>query len=103
MKRRSFLALASSATLWTLAARAQGARVRRISYLSYGPGDASEREGIAAFEQRLIELGWVIGDSLLIDYRFPSGNAERMREQAAELVALRPDVIVCIGTPETNA
>ena len=42
-------------------------------------------------------MGWIDGQNVRIDVRFGEGNAARMRKQAAELVALSPDVIVTFG------
>jgi len=52
----------------------------------------------AAFLQALQQLGWTVGRNLRIDYRWPGGDAERVRKYAAELVALAPDVILASGT-----
>ena len=49
---------------------------------------------IAAFVQGLQDVGWTVGRNLQIDYRWSNGNAERLRADAAELVALQPDVVL---------
>jgi putative ABC transport system substrate-binding protein len=43
-------------------------------------------------------LGWTVGRNLQIDYRFAGGEADRIRQNAAELVALAPDVIMTVGS-----
>jgi putative ABC transport system substrate-binding protein len=43
-------------------------------------------------------LGWTVGRNLQIDYRFAGGEADRIRQYAAELVALAPDVIMTVGS-----
>jgi putative tryptophan/tyrosine transport system substrate-binding protein len=48
--------------------------------------------------QTLQQLGWTVGRNLQIDYRFAGGEADRLRQYAAELVALAPDVIVTVGS-----
>jgi putative ABC transport system substrate-binding protein len=58
---------------------------------------------IAAFLQGLGDLGWAVGRNVRIDYRWSAGDAERTRKDAAELVALAPDVILATGTPVTAA
>src|SRR4029079_14084855 len=49
---------------------------------------------LAAFAQGLQQAGWTIGQNLKIEYRFGAGNAETMRQQAMEMVAHAPDVIL---------
>ena len=92
MQRREFIALLGSAAAWPLAARAQQPeRVRRVGVLMYLAADDAEAQArIAAFTQALKQLGW--GDNLRIDTRW--ATADDIRRQAAELVALAPDVLV---------
>jgi putative tryptophan/tyrosine transport system substrate-binding protein len=100
MRRREFIALlGSSVAVWPLAARAQqGERTRRIGVLMpFSAGDPEVEARKPGFEQTLRHLGWTVGANLLIDYRLAGGNAESIRRQAAELVALAPDVIVTAG------
>src|SRR5258707_1352131 len=76
-----------------------GDRVRRIGVLQ-GGGGADDPDGqvrIAAFLQALQQLGWTDGRNVKIDYRWPTGDAEKTRKYAAELVALAPDVILAVG------
>ena len=94
MKRRAFIAALGGAAAWPLVARAQqGGKVRRIGLLS-----GASREGasgnIDAFLQGMRELGYVEGRDFITDLRFADGNYERFPELAAELVQLKPDVIV---------
>jgi putative tryptophan/tyrosine transport system substrate-binding protein len=99
MKRREFITLIGAAAAgWPLAARAQQAdRVRRIGVLM-NVDDADQRVSYAAFLQVLQELGWTDGHNVRIDTRWAGGSASEIRKQAAELVALAPDVIVASGT-----
>jgi putative ABC transport system substrate-binding protein len=96
MRRREFITLlGSAAAAWPLAARAQQPeRMRRIGVLN-NPADSQAR--VAAFAQGLQELGWIDGRNVRIDYRWSSGDPDRIRRYAAELVALAPDVIVTTG------
>jgi putative tryptophan/tyrosine transport system substrate-binding protein len=67
---------------------------------------ADDPEGQArlmAFAQGLQQLGWAVGTNLRIDARWGAGGAERNRKNAAELLALTPDVIVANGSPEVSA
>ena len=100
MKRRTFIAGLGSAVVLPLAARAQqDERIRRIGVLL--PTAADDPESLArvgAFLQGVQELGWTDGRNVRIEYRWGSGNAERIQKSAAELVALAPDVILVNGT-----
>jgi putative ABC transport system substrate-binding protein len=100
MKRRDFITLLGGATAWPLAAYAQQTeRIRRIGLLSTLPADDPEWHArLAALLQGLQELGWTVGRNLRIDYRLGVTNAERTRQQVAEIVALAPDLIVANGT-----
>jgi hypothetical protein len=62
-----------------------------------------EHHRVAAFVQRLRELGWVEGHNLAIEYRWGEGRNERYVELAAEFVRLKVDVIVTVATPPTLA
>jgi putative ABC transport system substrate-binding protein len=102
MKRRDFIALAGGAAAFVpLAAHAQqGERPRRIAVLQGGGGGADDPDGrvrMAAFLQALQQLGWTDGRNVKIDYRWPTGDAEKARKYAAELIALAPDVILTVG------
>ena len=53
---------------------------------------------VAAFLQRLRELGWIEGSNIAIEYRWAEGREERYAEFAAELVQRKVDIIVTAGT-----
>ena len=100
MKRREFITLlGGTAAGWPLAARAQQReRMRRIGVLMTLAADDPEGQArLTAFVQGLQELGWTDGRNVQIDYRWPAGDAERIRRYAAELVALAPDIILAGG------
>ncbi len=102
MKRRDVIALAGGAAVaWPLAVRAQQAeRMRRIGVLmNLGADDAEGQARLAAFLQGLQEAGWAVGRNVRIDLRWGAGDADHFRKQAAELVALAPDVILASGIP----
>jgi putative tryptophan/tyrosine transport system substrate-binding protein len=63
----------------------------RIGYLSSGSPRASPHL-LAAFRQRLGELGWVEGKKITIDYRFAEGQFDRLPDLVAELVRLNVDI-----------
>src|SRR5262249_5871646 len=68
-----------------------------------GANPSIESSRVAAFVQRLRELGWIDGRNLAIEYRWAGGRNERYAENAAELVRLKVDVIVTSATPPTVA
>jgi putative ABC transport system substrate-binding protein len=98
--RRTFLeTLALGLLTAPFPADAQPAgRIFRVGYL--GPSSPSlEPHLVEAFRQRLRDLGYVEGQNITIDYRWAEGQNDRLPGQAAELVRLKPDVIVTTGTP----
>ena len=101
MRRRDFLGVAGGvAVALPLAVRAQQPeRVRLIGMLNtLGSDDPEAQARIAVFEQALQQLGWMVGRNLRIEIRQIGGDADRGRRDAAELVALAPDVILTIGS-----
>ena len=101
MRRREFITLIGSAAVsWPLAAQAQQVdRMRRIGVLMpLGADDQVSQIRLAAFLHGLKELHWTDGSNVRIDYRSGGSDAELMRRDAEELVALTPDVILANGT-----
>src|SRR5262245_57613488 len=101
-RRREVIALiggAATACAWARAAPAQQAeRMRRVGVLmSLAADDPEAVARMGAFVQGLQQLGWTEGRNIQIDYRRTGGVAERIRQSAAELVALAPDVILASG------
>ena len=103
MDRRVFISsIAGGLLAAPLAAEAQqAAKVARIGYLSIDvAGSVHLRE---AFLQGLRDLGYVEGRNVVIEYRDAEGKPERLPALAAELVALKVDVILAGGTPHALA
>jgi putative ABC transport system substrate-binding protein len=96
MTRREFIAGLGGAAAWPLAVRAQqGDRVRRIGVLLSAAATEAEYQGyLAAFVQEMRRLGWSEGQNLRLDVRWNAGDAVLSHTYAAELIRLRPDVIV---------
>src|SRR5262249_20397384 len=96
--RREFITLLGGAAAWPLAARAQQpGMLPTIGYWGSAT-PATQGQWVAAFVQRLRELGWIEGRTIAIEYRWAEGRAERAAEIAAELVQRKVDVIVTSGT-----
>jgi putative ABC transport system substrate-binding protein len=102
-RRELLVALGGAVAAWPLAAHAQQTeRLRRIGVLmSTGERDPETQLRVGAFREGLQKLGWAEGRNLQIDYRWGAGSIERTRTYAAELVALKPDVI--LGAPASAA
>src|SRR5262245_59973567 len=99
IQRRRFLATLGGAAAWPLAARAQQpAMLPTIGFLGSGT-PAAHGHWVAAFVQRLREVGWIEGRNLTIDYRWAEGSSDRAAELAAEFVRLKVDVIVTYANP----
>ena len=104
MRRRNFITLlGGAAAAWPLAGRAQqGERVRRVGVLMYWTAEDAEGQArLAAFTQALKQLGWSSGRNLRIDTRW--ATADDVRQHAAELAALAPDVLVAATGTATVA
>jgi putative ABC transport system substrate-binding protein len=95
MKRREFVTLVGgAAAAWPLSARGQQpAKVPLIGFLGASTVSAGN-QWAAAFVQRLRELGWIEGRTVVIEYRWAEGRNERVAEIASEFLRLKVDVIV---------
>jgi putative ABC transport system substrate-binding protein len=104
LKRREFITLlGGTAAAWPLPVRAQqAARLYRIGMLDHTSA-ALNAANLAGFRQGMRELGYVEGQSFVIEYRSADGRIERYPDLAAELVRLEVDAIVTRGTPAVLA
>jgi ABC-type uncharacterized transport system substrate-binding protein len=100
MRRREFITLLGGAAALPLAAHAQQPeRMRRIGVLmNLGANDKDAQANLATFSQSLQQLGWTDGKNVRIETRWGGGHASGIGKQAANLVALAPDVIFATGT-----
>jgi putative ABC transport system substrate-binding protein len=105
MKRRTFIVGLAGAAVWPVVALGQKIEaMRRVGVLmNVSENDATGQKMVAAFRQRLEQLGWVDGRNVHLDVRWPTADADRIRGYAAELVALAPDVIVANTSPMVAA
>ena len=99
IRRRKFLAtLLGGAVAWPLAARAQQpAKLPTIGLLG-ATTPLVESQRVAAFVQRLRELGWIEDRTIKIDLRWAEGRNDRSAEIATDFVRLKVDVIVTYGS-----
>src|SRR3979490_76746 len=96
MRRREFITLVGGATAWPLVARAQqAATMPRIGWIAIGTPQGSEF--FNAFRQGLRHLGYVEGQSIIIEPRWPADIRDRVPELVRELLALTVQVIVAQG------
>src|SRR5262245_62243934 len=106
IQRREFITLlGGAAAAVPLAAGAQqSGKIARCGVLmGYAKGDPEAEGWVRGLVQGLHERRWVEGSNIRIDYRWPSGNAGNMSSYAAELLDLKPDVIVAAATPALAA
>jgi len=98
VRRREFITLlGGAACAWPLAVRAQQAgKLPTVGFLGAASASAWS-QWVAAFVQRLRELGWIEGRNLAIEYRWAEGSNDRAAEFAAEFVRRKVDVIVTGG------
>jgi putative ABC transport system substrate-binding protein len=84
------------------AAEAQSmGKIARIGYLT--TAESADPSMNKAFRQGLRDLGYVEGRNVVIESRSAHGKAERLPGLAAELVALRVDVVVAVTNPAIAA
>ena len=105
MKRRSIAAIAAGLALAGLSAQAlTPGRTYRIGWLGYTATNTAQDElALAAFRQRLRELGLVEGGNLLIIWRYAEGRMERYDDFAAEMVKLGVDLVIATSNVPARA
>jgi putative ABC transport system substrate-binding protein len=97
LMRRKVITLLGGAATWPLAARAQqAAKLPTIGFLG-GATAAAWSSLTTAFVQRLRELGWIEGHTIVIEFRWAEGRHERMADIAGEFVRRKVDIIVTSG------
>src|SRR5271170_1261137 len=99
IRRRELLAALGGAAAWPLVTRAQD-RIRRVGVLmNFSANDTTQTARLAKFREALEALGWIEGRSIHVETRWSHGDADQVRKDVAELIALSPDVIVVTTTP----
>jgi len=95
-RRETIIALVALGGVPLAAEAQQAAKIARIGYLSSSLADGLHTT--EAFRQGLRDLGYVDGSNVAIEYRDAEGKLERLPALAAELVALKVDVILAAGS-----
>jgi putative ABC transport system substrate-binding protein len=105
MRRREFITLLGGAAAWPIAAQGQQPKkMPRLCFLTFDPGTAqSPSTRFAAFFRGLRELGYVNGESLILDYLSAGGRNELFPALAAECIRLKADIIAVTTTPGARA
>jgi putative ABC transport system substrate-binding protein len=100
MKRRTFLALLPGSLLAApQAAEAQQAgRIPRVGVLWHAGSADEEGSYYTGLLEGFRDLGYVDGRNIILEHRFPNEMPDRFRSMSAELVALKVDVLVTVGT-----
>ena len=78
----------------------QPVAIPRIGYVVNRAGPMEFNE---AFRQGLRALGYVEGNNIIVEYRWGEGKETRLPELIAEVIGLKPDIIVTAGTPAVLA
>jgi ABC-type uncharacterized transport system substrate-binding protein len=101
LKRREFITLlGGAAAAWPIAGHAQQPdQMRRIGcLLAFTERDLEGDDNLASFREGLQKFGWIEGRNIHIEYRWAAGDPVRAKDSAAELVALKSDVILVHST-----
>jgi putative tryptophan/tyrosine transport system substrate-binding protein len=103
VKRREFIAGVAASVMCSTAARAQ--QPRRPPNIGYLGPTSPENMGrnTVAFLERLRDLGWIEGRTVLIEHRWAAGRPERVAEIADEFIRLKVDLIVTTATNDSVA
>jgi putative ABC transport system substrate-binding protein len=99
MRRREFIALLSGATVaGPLTARAQqAAAIPTVGVLWHSGNAGEEQPYFDTLMRGFKDLGYIEGRNIKFEHRFPNETPDRFRDMAAELVALKVNVIVTVG------
>jgi putative ABC transport system substrate-binding protein len=100
IRRREFITLVGGAVVaWPLPMSAQQReRMRRVGILMpYPPSDMETQTRVRAFREELRNRGWTAGGNVEFDERWTLDNMDLIRAAAANLLELKPDVVLAVG------
>ena len=100
MRRRKFLCTIGGAVTWPIVARGQPT-IPRVGYIWIG--DPGTDQSGAGLRKGLADHGYEIGRTLVLEERYAYSDTEKVPELIAELLALKVDVLVTVGTFATLA
>jgi ABC-type uncharacterized transport system substrate-binding protein len=105
MSKRIVVGLLAAVILATIppAEAQQRAKISRIGLLSSTGDLRAPGPSVEAFRQALRDLGYNEGKNISIEYRYAEGNQERLSDLVAELVKLKPDVLVVTALTAVRA
>src|SRR5258705_6374632 len=93
MRRREFITLLGGAAAWPLAARAQQT-IPLVGFVWTGDTSSAPMPYVTAFRQGLKEVGFVEGENVTVEYRWPGSQYDRLPALIAELLQRQVTVIV---------
>jgi putative ABC transport system substrate-binding protein len=96
MKRRQFMTLLGGASVWPLAAYAQGT-TPVVGFLHSGSPEPNAKR-LAGFRKGLAEAGFIEGRNVVIEYRWAEGKDERLPDLAADLIRQNVAVIATLSS-----
>jgi putative ABC transport system substrate-binding protein len=97
LQRREFITFLGGAVAWPLTAHAQQPAMPVIGFVNAGSPEAYAPY-VTSFRRGLRESGYVEGENVAIEFRWASGQYDRLPEMAAELVR-RPVTVIVANTP----
>lgn len=103
MRRREFVVGVGATAAWPLVARAQQTKIVRVGVLIDGVPAETVHARLAFIREEFAKLGYVEGQTIAFEERGSQGAPDTLATQAAELVALRCEVIIAIATGAARA
>lgn len=97
MQRRDFIAVVGGAAWWMGSARGQRARQKRIGVLWHAKSAEQEAVVLKPLVEGIAKFGYVAGQNVIFEHRFPAEQPDLFRALARELVQLDVDLIVTSG------
>jgi ABC-type uncharacterized transport system substrate-binding protein len=100
---RTIVVCLLTTTLLSALPSVQAQQMKKVARVGFITSSSVNKIRIEAFEQGMRDLGYVMGKNIVIEYRSSEGKADRLPSLMAELLSLKPDVIVSAGATTTRA